>query len=180
MRRSPPCPGRGARSRISAAAAMSAKPKSKNEGTIAQNKKARFDFHLEDKFEAGVALQGWEVKSLRAGKGQLTDSYVLLKNGEAWLIGAQITPINTVSTHYVVDPRRTRKLLLNKRELNRLIGATQQKGYTCVCTSLYWKGHLVKAEIALAKGKQLHDKRDTEKDRDWNREKQRVVREANK
>ena len=144
--------------------------------TIAQNKKARFDFELEEKFEAGVMLQGWEVKSLRAGKGQITDSYVLLKNGEAWLIGAQIVPLQTVSTHYVTDPTRTRKLLLKQRELDRLIGATQQKGYTCVALSLYWKGHLVKAEIALAKGKQLHDKRQTEKERDWNREKQRVVR----
>jgi SsrA-binding protein len=121
-------------------------------------------------------LQGWEVKSLRAGKGQITDSYVLLKNGEAWLIGAQIVPLQTVSTHYVTDPTRTRKLLLKQRELDKLIGATQQKGYTCVALSLYWKGHLVKAEIALAKGKQLHDKRQTEKERDWNREKQRVVR----
>lgn len=121
-------------------------------------------------------LQGWEVKSLRAGKGQITDSYVLLKNGEAWLIGAQIVPLQTVSTHYVTDPTRTRKLLLKQRELEKLIGATQQKGYTCVALSLYWKGHLVKAEIALAKGKQLHDKRQTEKERDWNREKQRVVR----
>lgn len=145
--------------------------------TIAQNKKARFDFELEEKFEAGVMLQGWEVKSLRAGKGQITDSYVLLKNGEAWLIGAQIMPLQTVSTHYVTDPTRTRKLLLKQRELDKLIGATQQKGYTCVALSLYWKGHLVKAEIALAKGKQLHDKRQTEKERDWNREKQRVVRE---
>jgi SsrA-binding protein len=144
--------------------------------TIAQNKKARFDFELEEKFEAGVMLQGWEVKSLRAGKGQITDSYVLLKNGEAWLIGAQIVPLQTVSTHYVTDPTRTRKLLLKQRELESLIGATQQKGYTCVALSLYWKGHLVKAEIALAKGKQLHDKRQTEKERDWNREKQRVVR----
>jgi SsrA-binding protein len=144
--------------------------------TIAQNKKARFDFELEEKFEAGLMLQGWEVKSLRAGKGQITDSYVLLKNGEAWLIGAQIVPLQTVSTHYVTDPTRTRKLLLKQRELEKLIGATQQKGYTCVALSLYWKGHLVKAEIALAKGKQLHDKRQTEKERDWNREKQRVVR----
>jgi SsrA-binding protein len=144
--------------------------------TIAQNKKARFDFELEEKFEAGVMLQGWEVKSLRAGKGQITDSYVLLKNGEAFLIGAQIVPLQTVSTHYVTDPTRTRKLLLKQRELENLIGATQQKGYTCVALSLYWKGHLVKAEIALAKGKQLHDKRQTEKERDWNREKQRVVR----
>ncbi len=104
---------------------------------------------------------------------------MLLKNGEAWLIGALITPLQTISTHYVVDPTRTRKLLLSKRELNRLIGGTQQKGYTCVCLSLYWKGHLVKAEIALAKGKQLHDKRETEKDRDWAREKQLIVRHAN-
>jgi len=153
---------------------MSKKPQQNN--TIAQNKKARFDYHLEEKFEAGVALMGWEVKSLRAGKAQITDSYVLLKNGEAWLIGAHITPLSTVSTHYVVDPTRSRKLLLSKRELDKLIGGTQQKGYTCVCTGLYWKGHLVKAEIALAKGKQQHDKRETEKERDWNREKQRVVR----
>ena len=144
--------------------------------TIAQNKKARFDFELEEKFEAGVMLQGWEVKSLRAGKAQITDSYVLLKNGEAWLIGAQITPLQTVSTHYVTDSTRTRKLLLKQRELDKLIGATQQKGYTCIALGLYWKGHLVKAEIALARGKQLHDKRQTEKERDWNREKQRVVR----
>ena len=148
-------------------------------GNIAQNKKARFDYFLEEKIEAGLALQGWEVKSLRQGKCQLVDSYVLLKNNEAWLIGALISPLDTVSTHYVTDPRRTRKLLLSRRQINHLIGATQQKGYTCVCTSLYWKGHLVKAEIALAKGKQLHDKRDTEKDRDWDREKQRIVRESN-
>ncbi|MFT3931737.1 MAG: SsrA-binding protein SmpB [Spongiibacteraceae bacterium] len=146
--------------------------------TIAQNKKARFDYHLEEKFEAGIALQGWEVKSLRAGKAQLTDSYVLLKNGEAWLLGALITPLQTTSTHFVIDPQRTRKLLLNRKQINQLIGAVQQKGYTCVCLSLYWKGHLAKAEIALAKGKQLHDKRETEKERDWNREKQRIVRHA--
>lgn len=146
--------------------------------TIAQNKKARFDYHLEEKFEAGIALQGWEVKSLRAGKAQLTDSYVLLKNGEAWLLGSLITPLQTTSTHFVIDPQRTRKLLLNRKQINQLIGGVQQKGYTCVCLSLYWKGHLAKAEIALAKGKQLHDKRETEKERDWNREKQRIVRHA--
>lgn len=152
----------------------------KHNNSIAQNKKARFEFHLEEKFEAGLALQGWEVKSLRAGKAQITDSYVLLKGNEAWLIGALITPLPTVSTHYVTDPTRTRKLLLSRREIDRLIGATQQKGHTCVCTALYWKGHLVKAEIALAKGKQKHDKRETEKERDWNREKQRIVRSANR
>jgi SsrA-binding protein len=156
---------------------MTEKPQN---NTIAQNKKARFDYHLEEKLEAGIVLQGWELKSLRAGKAQITDSYVLLKNGEAWLIGALITPLQTVSTHYVTDPTRTRKLLLGRREIDRLIGATQQKGYTCVCTALYWKGHLVKAAIALAKGKQLHDKRETEKERDWNREKQRVVRHEHK
>ena len=155
---------------------MTKNPQQNN--TIAQNKKARFDYHLEEKFEAGLALQGWEVKSLRAGKAQITDSYVLLKNGEAWLIGALITPLQTASTHFVVDPTRTRKLLLNRRQLNSLIGSVQQKGYTCVCLSLYWKGHLAKAEIALAKGKQEHDKRETEKERDWNREKQRIVRHA--
>ncbi len=151
---------------------------SQQNNTIAQNKKARFDYHLEEKIEAGIALQGWEVKSLRAGKAQLTDSYVLLKNSEAWLLGALITPLQTTSTHFVIDPQRTRKLLLNRKQLNQLIGGVQQKGYTCVCLSLYWKGHLVKAEIALAKGKQLHDKRETEKERDWNREKQRIVRHA--
>jgi len=148
--------------------------------TIAQNKKARFDYSLEEKFEAGIALEGWEVKSLRAGKAQIPDTYVLLKNGEAFLIGGLISPINTISTHFVIDPRRTRKLLLKKRELDKLIGATQQKGYTCVCTAMYWKNHLVKVEIALAKGKQNHDKRETEKERDWDREKQRVVRDNQK
>lgn len=150
------------------------KPKSSS-NTIAQNKKARHDYHLEDKFEAGVMLQGWEVKSLRMGKGQITDSYVLLKDGEAWLLGAQITPLNTASTHFVTDPTRTRKLLLNKRELSKLLAATQRDGYTCVCTALYWKRHLVKAEICTAKGKQQHDKRETEKERDWNRQKQRIM-----
>ncbi|WP_372799181.1 SsrA-binding protein SmpB, partial [Litorivivens sp.] len=118
--------------------------------------------------------------SARAGKAQITESYVLLKDGEAWLIGTQFTPLQTVSTHYVTDPTRTRKLLLHSKELGRLLEATQQKGYTCVCTALYWKKHLIKAEICLAKGKQQHDKRDTEKERDWDRQKQRVLREHNK
>lgn len=158
---------------------MSKKPKkTPSGGTIALNKRARFDYHIEERFEAGMVLLGWEVKSMRAGKAQLTDSYVLLKDGEAWLIGAQITPLSTASTHFVTDPGRTRKLLLKERELDRLIGAVQQKGYTCVATALYWKGHLVKCEIALAKGKKEHDKRETEKDRDWGREKQRVMRHA--
>ena len=149
------------------------KPKTPS-NNIAQNKKARFDYHLTDKTEAGVALKGWEVKSLREGKVQIVDTYVHIKNGEAWLLNAQISPLNTVSTHFVIEPNRPRKLLLKRKEIAKLQQAVDQKDYTCVCTSLYWKGHLVKAEIALAKGKKMHDKRETEKQRDWNREKQRL------
>lgn len=153
-----------------------AKKKSKKPSgnTIAQNKKARFDFHLTDKYEAGIALQGWEVKSLREGKVQIVDTHVHFKNGEAWLLNAQISPLNTVSTHFVAEPTRPRKLLLHSKEISKLFQAVSQKDYTCVATALYWKGHLVKCEIALAKGKKLHDKRETEKQRDWNREKQRL------
>lgn len=153
------------------------KPKSSS-NQIASNKRAHFDYKLLDDFEAGMSLTGWEVKSLRAGKVQLTDSYVIMKNGEAYLLGAQITPLATASTHFVTDPTRTRKLLLHKKELARILAAISQKGQTCVCTGLYWKGHLVKAKIALAQGKQEHDKRDTTKERDWNRQKQRIVRNA--
>jgi SsrA-binding protein len=145
------------------------------DNTIAQNKKARFDYQLSDKLEAGLALQGWEVKSLRAGKGQLTDSYVLFKDGEAWLLGAQIQPLASASTHFVTDPTRTRKLLLKHKEIANLQQATDQKGYTVVATALYWKKHMVKCQVALGKGKQLHDKRQTEKERDWNRQKQRIM-----
>ncbi|MEM6485400.1 MAG: SsrA-binding protein SmpB [Pseudomonadota bacterium] len=147
-----------------------------SDNTIVQNKRARFDYHLLDRFEAGVSLAGWEVKALRAGKAQLTDSYVLVKGGEAWLLGAQITPLDTVSSHVATDPTRTRKLLLHKKELAKILAATSAKGQTCVCTGLYWKGHLVKAAVALAQGKQAHDKRETERDRDWNRQKQRIMR----
>lgn len=156
------------------------KQKKVSGGSIAQNKKALHDYHIEQRFEAGVALVGWEVKSLRAGKGQLTDSYVLLKDGEAWLFGSRITPLNAASTHVIADPMRTRKLLLNKRELGKLFGAVQQKGYTCVALSLYWKKHLVKCDIALAKGKKEFDKRAVEKERDSNREIQRAVRTKGK
>ena len=159
--------------------AKSKKPKVPD-NTIVQNKKARHDYFIEDTFEAGIALQGWEVKSLRDKKVQLVDSYVLIKDGEAFLLGCNITPLNTASTHVVADPGRTKKLLLHKKELARLFIATQQKGYTCVCTKLYWKSHLIKAEIALAKGKQSHDKRATIKDRQWNIEKQRAVRQTNR
>lgn len=157
--------------------AMAKKKSNKPSNVIAQNKRASYDYQLLDTYEAGVVLSGWEVKALRMGKVQLTDSYVLMKDGEAWLLGSQITPLDTASTHFVTDPIRTRKLLLNKKELARILVATAAKGQTCVCTQLYWKGHLVKARLALAVGKQSHDKRDTEKDRDWNRQKQRIVRD---
>lgn len=157
--------------------AMSKKKPGNNDNVIARNKRAAFDFQLLESFEAGVALEGWEVKSLRMGKAQLTDSYVLMKDGEAWLLGSQITPLDTVSTHFISDPTRTRRLLLHRKELAKIQVAVSQKGQTCVCTQLYWKGHLVKARIALAEGKKSHDKRDTEKERDWNRQKQRIIRD---
>ena len=157
--------------------AMAKKKHKKPSNVIAQNKRASFDYHLLDTFEAGVALSGWEVKSLRMGKADLADSYVIMKNGEAFLLGAHITPLDTVSTHYVTDPTRTRKLLLHKKELAKILVALSQKGQTCVCTQLYWKGHLVKARIALASGKKAHDKRGSEKDKDWNRQKARIVRD---
>jgi SsrA-binding protein len=157
--------------------AMARKKPKKNDNVIARNKRAGFDYHLLETFEAGVALSGWEVKSLRMGKADLGDSYVLMKDGEAFLLGAHITPLDTASTHFVTDPTRTRKLLLHKKELARILAGTQQKGLTCICTQLYWKGHLVKARIALAQGKKAHDKRDTEKDRDWSRQKQRIIRD---
>lgn len=157
------------------------KKQQKNAGnTIAQNKRAKFDYELTDWVEAGLVLLGWEVKSLREGKVQLVDSYVIFKDGEAWLFGAQIMPLLSASTHFVTDPLRTRKLLLKQRELQRLKEASEQKGYTVVATKLYWKGHLVKCEIALARGKQLHDKRQSEKERDWDREKQRIFQKDQK
>jgi SsrA-binding protein len=146
-----------------------------DDSTIVVNKKATHDYFLEDKVEAGIQLLGWEVKSLREKKVQLTDSHIFLKNGEAWLFGAQFTPLPTVSSHSVADPTRSRKLLLNQRELSRLFAGVQQKGYTCVCTKLYWKGHLVKCQIALAKGKHEYDKRQVEKDREWSLDKRRAL-----
>ncbi|RMQ44144.1 SsrA-binding protein [Pseudomonas cichorii] len=161
-------------------AAPMAKLKKHPTGTIAQNKKARHDYFIEHKFEAGLVLAGWEVKSLRANKVQLVDSYVLLKDGEAWLMGSHITPLKTASTHVIADPTRTRKLLLNQRELEKLTTSVQQKGYACVALSLYWKQHLIKCEIALGKGKKEYDKRHTERERDSDRELQRAVRSKGK
>jgi len=146
--------------------------------TIVLNKFARHEYHLEDRFEAGVALEGWEVKSLRAGRIQIRDSYVLLKDGEAWLLGALITPLPTASTHIQPDSSRTRKLLLHQAEIDKLIGAVERKGYTLVPTAMYWKAGRAKVELALARGKKEHDKRATEKDRDWQREKSRVMKKV--
>ncbi len=145
--------------------------------TIATNKRARHDYHIEETFEAGLVLTGWEVKSLRAGKAQLTDSHVFLKNGEAWLLNAHITPLTSACTHVIAEPTRQRKLLLHKKQIGKIHGKMSQAGHTCVALSLYWKNNRVKCEIALVKGKKEYDKRATEKERDWNRQKQRVVRD---
>ena len=143
---------------------------------IAENRKARYDYFIEERLEAGLVLEGWEVKSLRAGKAQIAEGYVYLKEGEAFLFGGLITPLNTTSTHVTADPKRTRKLLLNKSELGRLVGSVERKGYTLVPLDLHWKDGRAKLEIGLAKGKKQHDKRATEKDRDWQRDKARVLR----
>ncbi len=144
--------------------------------TIALNKKARHDYFIEDRIEAGLALEGWEVKSLREGRAQLTESYILLRGNEAWLFGMHISPLLSASTHVTPDATRTRKLLLHRREIDKLTGAVERKGYTLVPLALYWKRGRAKLEIALARGKQSHDKRAADKERDWNREKQRLMR----
>ena len=148
--------------------------------TIALNKRARHEYALQDRFEAGLALQGWEVKALRAGRINFGDSYAVVLRGELFLVGAQITPLISTSTHVIPHDRRTRKLLLHAREIDRLIGAVERDGYTLIPTAMYWKGPHVKVEIALAKGKQMHDKRAVLKERDWARDKQRVMRQHNK
>jgi len=157
--------------------AKSSKKKDKKpSSTIALNKKARHDYQLEDRFEAGLVLEGWEVKSLRAGKVQMVESYVLLKNGEAFLFGCLITPLQTASTHIQPDSRRTRKLLLHQHEIDRLIGAVDRKGYSIIPTAMYWRKGRAKLEIALAKGKKEHDRRADIKERDWKRDKKRILK----
>lgn len=146
-------------------------------GTIALNKKAQHDFFIEERFEAGLVLEGWEVKSLRGGRAQLNESYVLIKDAEAWLLGAHIAPLPTASTHISPDPSRTRKLLLHRDQLDRLIGAVERKGYALVPTALYWKNGRAKLEIGFARGKKQYDKRATEKQRDWQRNKQRLMKQ---
>ncbi len=156
-----------------------AKKKGHTKGsTIALNKKARYEFEIEDEFEAGICLEGWEVKSLRAGNVQIAESHVIIKNGEAWLLGSVMTPLLSASTHINPDPQRTRKLLLHRKELDKLIGAVERKGYTLVPLKLFWKKSFVKINIALAKGKKLHDKRATSKDRDWQRDKARILKHS--
>ncbi|MEN8217705.1 MAG: SsrA-binding protein SmpB [Pseudomonadota bacterium] len=154
---------------------MKKKPKTPS-NTIALNKKAGFDYFLEERFEAGIVLEGWEVKSLRAGRLQLRDTYVLIKDGEAWLLNAVITPLTDASSHVNPESQRTRKLLLHRSELNKLIGAVERKGHALIPTGMYWKNGRAKLGFALAKGKKDYDKRDTEKDRDWQREKERLFK----
>ena len=144
--------------------------------TIAVNKRARFEYHVEERIEAGLALEGWEVKALREGRVQFADSYVLLKDNEAFLFGCQINPLPTVSTHIMPDPVRTRKLLLHRNEIDRLIGAVDRKGYTVIPTAMYWSRGRAKVELGMAKGKRQHDKRKTQKDRDWERQKARIMK----
>lgn len=146
--------------------------------TIAVNRQASFEYHIEERFEAGIVLQGWEVKSLRDGRVQLKESYVVLKRGEAWLSGAHISALLSASTHIKPDAIRHKKLLLNRHELNKLIGSVERKGYTLIPLSMYWKNGRAKLEIGLAKGKQLHDKRAASKERDWQREKARIMKKG--
>ncbi|MEG8103408.1 SsrA-binding protein SmpB [Xanthomonas hortorum] len=148
--------------------------------TIALNKRARHEYHLEERYEAGLALQGWEVKAIRAGRANIIDGYAYVRSGEIFLIGAQITPLIQASSHTVPVERRDRKLLLHRREIDKVLSSVERDGYTLVPTALYWSNNTVKLEIALAKGKQNHDKRDAAKDRDWQRDKQRVMRRHNR
>lgn len=152
--------------------------KKPSDSSIALNRKAGFEFFIEEQYEAGLVLEGWEVKSLRAGKVNVSDAHVIIKYGEAFLLGAQIQPLQTASTHSIPDPTRTRKLLLNKKELNHLIGSVERQGYTIVPLSLYWKKNKIKIKIALAKGKKEHDKRDTVKDREWQRSRSRIMKKT--
>lgn len=147
-----------------------------SDNIIALNRRARHDYFIEDRLEAGLALQGWEVRSLRTGRAQIAEAYVVLRKEEAWLLGAHIPPLPSASTHVVTDPTRTRKLLLHRHQIDRLIGATERRGYTLVPLSLYWQRGRAKIEVGLAKGKRKYDKRQAEKEKDWAREKQRLMR----
>jgi SsrA-binding protein len=161
---------------------MAKKPDSPTtkDGRIADNKKAAYNYFFEERFEAGLVLEGWELKSLRAGKAQITEGYVVIRNGELFLIGCQISPLGTASTHVTPDMLRTRKLLMHKAEILRLTGKVEQKGYTLVPINLHWKGNKVKCEIALARGKAEHDKRDTIQEREGKREVERAMKSRNR
>jgi len=152
--------------------------KKTSDNIIVINKKAGFEYFLEEDFEAGVVLEGWEVKSLRAGKINLSDAHVIIRHGEAFLLGAQIQPLPTAAAHLFPDPVRTRKLLLNRKELNKLIGSVERQGYTIVPINLHWRNNRIKAKIALAKGKKSHDKRESIKERDWQRDKSRLMKHS--
>lgn len=161
---------------------MADKKSKKNNKTennsIAQNRQATHEYSIEQRFEAGLVLEGWEVKSLRDGRIQLKESYVGIKKGEAWLYGAHVSPMLSASTHIKPEAVRSKKLLLHRYELNKLIGAVERKGYTLIPLSMYWKNGRAKLELGLAKGKQLHDKRASSKERDWQREKARIMKHA--
>ena len=144
--------------------------------SIIANKKAFHDYFIEEKFEAGLALEGWEVKAIRAGRANIKESYILIRNGELFIFGMHITPLPEASTHVKPDPTRTRKLLLHAQQINRLIGQVERAGYTLMPLDLHYQRGRIKAEIGLAKGKKMHDKRDSEKERDWEREKARLMR----
>lgn len=146
--------------------------------SIVQNKKAFHDYFIEERFEAGIALEGWEAKAIRAGRAQLKEAYVIVSNGEVFLVGSHVSPLPTASTHIQPDPTRTRKLLLNAAEISKLIGAVERAGYTLVPLDMHYARGRVKLEIGLAKGKKQHDKREAEKDRDWKREQQRLLRSS--
>ena len=146
--------------------------------SIVQNKKAFHDSFIEERFEAGIVLEGWEVKAIRAGRAQLKEAYVIVSNGEVFLLGSHLSPLPTASTHVQPDPTRTRKLLLNASEINKLIGAVERAGYTMVPIDFHYVRGRIKLEIGLAKGKKQHDKREAEKDRDWKREQQRLLRQS--
>ena len=154
------------------------KPNKPGSNTIAKNKTARHEFSIQDEYEAGLELQGWEVKAIRSGKVNISESYVFLRNGEAFISGMTITPLQAASTHVVADPTRTRKLLLNRREIDKLTGAVNREGQTIVALSMYWKGSWVKLKVGTARGKKLHDKRADSKQKDWQRDKQRIMKHS--
>lgn len=156
---------------------MASKEKPAN-NVVAVNRRASFEYFIEERFEAGLELQGWEVKALRAGKANISEAYVICKDNEVILLGSIINPLKTSCAFVVADPTRTRKLLLNRREISKLIGKSQRQGYTLIPLKLYWKGSWAKLEIAVAKGKQDHDKRDSIKDRQWARDKERIMKKS--